>query len=178
MRDFATIERDLKLDRFIASELGTLYVADDDRGVPKLMVRRFDGDASPSLIKPYVGIVRGCQDWVDGHGLAGQVRIEQPAEVGVDFVARPYHIYTTSLWSYDEDSHPPEPPPELAPMRRKLRQAMGGSSDPRDAILERVLARSLLEPSGKTIFKTREDRFLVVEPKIDRADVEEWANLG
>jgi hypothetical protein len=178
MRDFATIERDLKLDRFISTALGTLYVADDGRGVPRLMVRRFDGDASPSLIGPFVDIFRRSQDWVDGHGLAGLIRIEQPTEVGVDFVARPYHIYTTSLWSFDEDSRPPEPPPELAVMRKKLRQAIGKSSDPRDTILERVLTRSLLEPSAKTIFTTREDRFVVVEPKIAPADVQGWSTLG
>ena len=42
--------------------------------------------------------------------------------------------------------------------------------------VRRGIVTGLLGPSGKTIFDSREDRFLVVEPKISREDIEEWSS--
>lgn len=44
-------------------------------------------------------------------------------------------------------------------------------------ILKAVLARSLLEPSSKTYFNEDEERFIVVELKPTREEVERWARL-
>ena len=62
-------------------------------------------------------------------------------------------------------------------MREALREQIGKSRDPKDVIIERVLRRSLLEPSEKTIFDSDEDRFVIVDPKIRREDVDAWAAL-
>lgn len=179
MRTFTDIERDLGLKRFLASQLGTLYFVPFAPEAPRVIVRRFDRDLDPALIGAYVDLVGAAQEWVERRPeLERLVRIEQPTEVGADFVARPHHTYYTSTYAYEEWDDPPEPPHELGVMRAALRSALAEPHDDRDRILGRVLARSLLEPTGKTVFDEGEGRFVVVEPKLTREDVESWAGLG
>src|SRR5207249_572651 len=95
-----------------------------------------------------------------------------------DFVARPYHIYHGSMRAYVEWEDPPEPPEELEKMRGFFRGAIGEPAKPRDVIVETVLARTLLEPTGKTYFDEIKRRFIVVEPKLISDDVQHWAALS
>jgi hypothetical protein len=71
-------------------------------------------------------------------------------------------------------------PPELDEMRKAVRAAMSrdGADLDRDgqAVVERVVTASLLEPTGRTYFDEI-DLFVVVEPKIDAADVRDWVDL-
>jgi hypothetical protein len=179
MRTFDDIERDLGLRRFLASPLGTLYLAPESANGPRLMVRRFEDGSPGATARSYAGLVGAARDWVrDRPHLARLVRVEQPVEVGSDFVARPFHVYLVRTKSYLEEN-PPDVPEELEEMRRIFRDEVGRSPDPRDAIVERVLARSILEPSGKTYPGEPEDgttgtQFVIVDPKLTRQDVGEW----
>jgi hypothetical protein len=181
MRAFADIERELGLKRFLWSELGTLYFVPQAANGPKIMVRRFDGEAPPGLVGPYAELVKAAQEWLDERAHLGRlVRVEQPVEVGTDFIARKFHVYTVRTNSYLDPENPPEPPEELEQIREIFREEAGQSDDPRDVIVERVLARSILEPSGKTYPGEPEDgsagtQFVIVDPKLSRQDLEEWA---
>src|SRR5262245_41753817 len=149
MRDFATLQNATQLIRHGQALFGTIYYSTNDRGLPLLMVRHFDHDASPATARTFADINKASGDWIGRHGLSDLIRIEPVSEIGTDFIVRPFHVYTTSLRSYVEDSHPPSPPEELQPMRDRLRAQVGKSLEAKDVIVERVLARSLLEPSGK-----------------------------
>lgn len=96
-------------------------------------------------------------------------------EIGVDFVARRFHATYTPIRRFDQpdefDDHAPFP--ELIAMRDALRRNLDTSSG-RDAILERILRRTLLEPTGRLYFHLGLDRFVVVEPKIDANDLLQW----
>ena len=190
MRDFSEIQAALGLKKLIGSQLGTLYLPLPESGEPRAMVRHFDRDLPPSLAEAFADLGRASQAWINRHPeIAGLVRVEQPIEVGRDFVARLHHVYSTSTRSYlgddpvedDDDEeyeyHPPEAPPELERMRSAFRAAIGASDDPRDAIVEAVLARSVIEPSGKTFFDEQEGKFIVVEPKPLVEEVQRWAAL-
>jgi hypothetical protein len=178
MREFSDVQRELGLQKFLASPLGTLYFVPSAPGSPRVIVRHFDGELAPELVPAYADLVRATQEWVERRPeLAELIRVEQPTEVGTDFVARPHHTYGTSIDAYEEWEDPPQPPPELDRMRRALREALEGPGDEKEAIVGRALARSLLEPTGKTYFKESEGRFVVVEPKVTREDVERWAAL-
>src|SRR5204862_6903125 len=114
----------------------------------------FDNQLGPELFAAYVDLVRATSAWLlENPRLAELVRVEQPMELGTDFVARPHHTYYTSTDAYTRAEDPPRPPAELAEMRSLLRAVFGEPpADAREAIVRRVLARSLLEPSGKTYY--------------------------
>lgn len=178
MREFAEIRAELDLHKFLESPLGTQYSSQFKPPHPFVIVRHFDANLSPEEIVPYVELLRAAHDWVVRRPeLARFVQIELPIEVGRDFVARKRHVYYTSTRSYTEDEpSAPEPPPELAQMRAVFLGLAGKSANPRDGIVERVLARSLLEDSGKTY--EGESGFVVVEPKLTVEDVRRWMALG
>ena len=95
---------------------------------------------------------------------------------------RAYPVYLTGTDAYEFSDEAPVPPPELETMRHVVRDALAasssGSSGEREAIITRVVRRSLLEPTGRTYFNEADDLFIVVEPKITTADVREWAALS
>ena len=180
MRTFADIQRELGLRRFLASELGTLYFGLESAAGPQLMVRHFDGEAPPSLVGAYAEIVKAAQEWLDERPqLARLVRVEQPVELGTDFIARPFHVYLVRTNSYLDAENPPPEPEELAEMRQIFHDEAGQSRYWQDVIVERVLARSILEPSGKTYPGEPADgspwtQFVIVDPKLTLADLQEW----
>lgn len=147
------------------------------------MVRRFDANASTALVRAYADIVESAQAWLNERPhLARLVRVEQPTEVGSDFVARKFHVYLTRTNSYDGSPEAPEVPEELEQMQTIFREEAGHPWDSRDAILERILSRSILEPSGKTYPGEPLDgspgtQFVIVDPKITRQDLDEWLRL-
>lgn len=178
MRDFATLRRELKLKPFLENPLGTLYISPEVPGTPRLIVRHFDGGLPSTLAGPFVMLLRSAQQWLEHNPeLKRLVSIEQPVEVGSDFVARKHHIYGVSLSSYTEWDEPPTPPPQLARMQKTFREALGKSTDPKDVLLEKVLARSLLEATAKTYFDDDEERFIVVDLKPTADEVKRWATL-
>lgn len=179
MREFADIQQALGLKKFLGSPLGTLYFVPVAPNAPRLMVRHFDRDLPVALVGPFAELVRAVQQWIERHpALARLVRVEQPIEVGRDFIARKHHTYYTSTDAYVDWEDPPEPPEELKQMRSAFRAAVGQASEPQDTIIEAVLARSLLEPTGKTFFDEEDGLFIVVEPKPTREDLERWAALA
>ena len=72
----------------------------------------------------------------------------------------------------------PEIPDELELMRDAFRAAAGASDDPMDALVESVLARSLLEPAGKIYFNELTGKFVVVEPRGSRDELQRWVDLA
>lgn len=179
MRAFSTVRQELGLRRFLASPLGTLHLVPFKPRGPRVMVRHFDAELPAELVQSYVNLTRAVHQWVAARPeLKSLIRIEQPTEVGVDFVARPHHIYHTSIRSYDDWEDAPEQPPELEQMRRALRTAISERRSEKEVIIGQVLARSLLEPTGKTYFHEGEGCFIVVEPKLTRQDVERWAAMS
>lgn len=179
MRTFADIRHELGLEKFLASPLGTLYITPDVPGQQDVIVRHFDSELPSALAPAYAEVMRAAQRWVEARPeLERQIRVEQPIEVGSDFVARPHHVYVTSTRAYAEWEDPPTPPRELATMRATLTAALQEPANERDRIVGEVLARSLLQPTGKTYFHEGEGRFIVVEPGITRRDVERWASGG
>ena len=180
MRAFSEIRTELGLKEYLPSPLGTLYFNPTfirTLSAPGILVRHFDSKVAPALTQAYVSFMRALQDWVgERPELAYTIRIEQPIEVGSDFLTRPYHMYYTSTRTYVQSDDPPETPEELEEMRRDLRAAIAeDAANPRDALITRVLTRSLLEPTSKTYFEGPE--FIVVEPEFTPEDIEQWARL-
>ncbi len=179
MRAFADIRQSWGLKKFLASELGTLYFvpATGSPGSRRVIVHHFDRALSPSLARPYADLIVATARWVRQRPeLDELIRVLEPEEVGLDFVARKHLTYYNSLDIYDLPDAGVEEPPELDEVQRRLRVATAEPTGERDAVIGRILVRSL-EPTGKTYFDEIEGRFIVVEPKLTREDVESWARL-
>lgn len=175
MRSFSEIQEALGLKKFLSSELGTLYFVPYSLGSPRLIVRYFDSELKPESVSGFVDMLSSCQGWVEAlPGLAEFVRVEQPSEVGLDFVSRPHHTYYTSTDSYVEEYDPAEAPPELELMRKIVRESMSGLGGAKGKIIEKIMKRSLLEPATKTYFNSDEMKFIVVEPRFLVSEVEAW----
>jgi hypothetical protein len=169
---FADVEQRLGLKKYLSSPLGTLYFNASDQ----VLVRRFDGALPPALREAYTDLTAAAQRWIDRHPRVAELaRVQQPTEVGTDYVARPLFAFTPTGTYYDLDA-PADPPAEWV----RLFAAVGAVPppvDPRDAIVANVVRRSLLEPNGKTYFDAGEGRFVVVEPRLSAEDVRSWADL-
>lgn len=181
MREFADIERELHLMKFTDSTNGTLYCVPVAPGAPRLIVRRFDGDVPPALVPAYASMLAAAAAWIAADPeLAALVRIEQPAEIGREYIAR-RHFNATSLDAFletDPEEDPPEAPPELARMQARFRTHAEAATGAREAVLASVLARSVLERSLKTFFDHDAEQFVVADLKPTRAELERWRALG
>ena len=178
MRDFDQIRRELSLVNFVGSSNGNLFVVPVAPGAPRVVVRRFDRELPAGLIPAYASLLRAAGFWIERDPvLARVVRVEQPTEIGLDFIARPHHL-GTPLSSYSDDEDPAEPPDEFAPMQSRFRALTAAASEPRDTLVAEVLARSILEPSGKTFYSFPESKFVVADIKPTRGELERWAGLS
>lgn len=180
MRKFNDIQQELTLKKFLDSASGTLYFVPYAPGRPRVIVRHFDSQLPASLIPPFVSLTRAAQNWLMEYPpLNSLVRVVQPQEVGLDFIAREHFTYYTSTESYELDEESlPEQPDELAVMRASFRNACVAADDSPITIVETVLARSLIEPTGKTFFHEGERCFIIVELKPSREELESWMKIG
>ncbi len=181
MREFTNIERELNLMKFTDSKNGTLYCVPADPGAPRLIVRHFDGDLAPALAAVYVDILATAAAWIaEDPELATLVRIEQPSELGHDFIAR-RHFNATTLDAFletDPEEDPPEPPPELARMQTRFRDRANAAGGPREALLTSILARSILERSLKTFYDYDAEQFVIADLKPTRDELKRWEALA
>lgn len=177
MRKFEEINFELGLVKYLASPLGTLYFVPPGTGAPRLMVRRFDSEISPNLIPTYVELINEIKNWIDRNNLSKWVEIDFPVEVGADFVARRNHTYYYSIQTYDESEYDIQPPKILTLMRKSVVNAFMGNADDTTRIIQDIVRRALLEPTGKTYFNETLGKFIVVEPPFKSEDLQKWHDL-
>src|SRR5262249_39318899 len=141
MREFADIERELHLMKFTDSRNGTLYCVPVAPGAPRLIVRRFDGEVPPSLVPAYAGMTVAASAWIAADPeLSKLVRIEEPTEIGREYIAR-RHFNATSLDAFletDPEEDPPDPPPELSRMQARFRERIKAASYAREVLLTSI----------------------------------------
>ena len=161
MRKFTDIAAERGLKLWLDKPKGTLYyrpTAYEDRVIP-LIVRHFDGEWTPDLVFPFGKLVREAQAWIERQpDLARLVRVEQPFEVGEDFVARKHYIYYTSTDAYDEwNENAPEPPPEFEEMRRIFDSARTQTSNKCERMIATVLSHSILRTERENILQRKRE---------------------
>jgi hypothetical protein len=175
MRTFSQLSEQLDLKPFLTAYVGRLYVP-RSYTAPRPLIRHFDTEHVAELVMPYVEVVTAVGAWVaDRPDVAELVEVEALTEIGVDFVARPFHVYYYSLSSYDD----PEEcdlvdviPPELTPMRERVSRHLDHDVSGRDELVQEIVAASLLGPSPTTIF--HDPKWLVVSPSVSVEQLERW----
>ncbi|NOT27870.1 MAG: hypothetical protein HOP16_17430 [Acidobacteria bacterium] len=173
MRTFNDIQRKLNLKKFVGSFNGDLFCTPVAPGVPRILVRHFNRGWPGELIPTYVAVLRETAAWIERDPqLASVVRVEQPTEIGQDFLALP-HRMGTPLSAYSDDEDPPEPPEELSAMQSRFRARLT-EVRPEDELIVRILGRSVLEPTGKTIYSFPEEKFIINDLKPTREELEQY----
>jgi len=180
MKTFDDLRASRSLERFLGGPMGTLYFDPTSTWSDRVLVRHFDSTYLPEDVAAYADLIKAVKDWVRGHFEVNTwVHLHEPIEVGADYLVRPYPMYQYSTDSYDGAAGSPPAPDELAQMQQAVRAALSQDQNPSGSaeVIARVVARSLLEPTGRTFFDENNRRFIVVEPKIDRVDVDEWVTM-
>jgi len=176
MRDFAELLREYSLIPLTESHAGDLYVPASPDG-PDLVVRHFARGLAPEMIPAFVELHRAAQHWIETDELLTSLaRVEQPAEQGRDCVARRFCRGTSlrTFMSTDPDDDRPESPDELAVLQERFQARASAVSTDQERVVAEVLSRSLLTPTAKTVYRPNEARFVVVELKVTRDDLERW----
>lgn len=74
-----------------------------------------------------------------------------------------------------EDEDYVESPELFEVMYNTISQELNKEICGKEAIIQRILKRSLLESTGKTIYESRRmNKFIIVEPKISLDDLNQW----
>jgi hypothetical protein len=177
VRTFDDIQSELKLVNYVGSSAGNLYIVPVAPGAPRIVVRHFDRDLSPAFVPSYTDMLQAAGAWIERDpALARLVRVEQPVEVGRDFIARRHHL-GTPISAYADEEDPPEPPEEMTTLKTLFSKRLAETSSPRDRLIAQVLARSILEPTAKTFFSERENRFVIADLKPTREELERWPTI-
>ena len=173
MRTFNDVRSELNLQKFVGSFSGDLFCVPIAPGAPRILVRHFNRDLSAELIPAYVALLREAEAWIERDPeLARVVRVDQPTEVGEDFIARP-HRMGTSLSAYFDDEDPADPPEELSAIQSRFLARLAEGIGPENELVARVLARSILEATGKTLYSFPEEKFIISDLKPTREELEQ-----
>jgi hypothetical protein len=174
--DFAEVRRRFRLAKYLSGELGTLYLTPCLPEVGYLLVRQLDSKVVPELLPAYVGLVRDAQQWIERYpSVAALARIQQPIEVGCDYLIWPKYPYTPTSNYYDLDD-PAPPPQEWALLFAALGDAPPPAT-PHDALVASVVRRTFMEPNVKVYFHGDEGRFVAVDLYLTHSDVSARAQL-
>jgi hypothetical protein len=156
-------------------ELGTMYFEPDATRDKMIIIRHLDNKLTVELLPVYVHLYHSIQQWISNNPEVNQyVFMPNLLEVGKDYFIRQYHVYGTSIRRYINHKEPIEPPDEFEDMVRVVSRELQAVPE-KEKIIARILRRSLLEPTSKTFFTSRYmKKFVIVEPKVTIADIEQW----
>jgi hypothetical protein len=156
-------------------ELGTMYFDPAATRNTITIIRHLDNKLTVEMLPVYVHLYHSIQQWIANHPEINQcVFMPDLIEVGEDYFIRPFHVYHVSTYRYFEEGEDYlEPEEEYEPMIEAVTKELGTASD-QEGVISKVLRRSLLEPTGKTFFKSRLGKYVIVEPKVTIADIEQW----
>jgi len=174
---FSDIEKKYQLRRFLRSSRGYLYIYGSTLK-DMMMIRHFNGELKPKYTQVFAEIVEMINQWVTSHKLLHEyVEVELVREVGEDFIILPFRKNYSSLGAieqWDDDLIPEE----LEIMRNILRSEIGNPGNEKEKIIEEILVRSLLEPSGKTYHNDLINKFVIIEPRITQEHLEKWSKIS
>lgn len=142
-------------------------------------VRHFPPPFAHEHVMGFVQILKQASDWVETAGLTDILYVEQPAEIGLDFVATPNigHPLFRSTFELDLGDEMMDRKEAYLARLPAVREKWNKLPDTgRSAILKRVIRRSVLEVSGKTYIESEQYKIVVYETVIDDQDVFMWVD--
>lgn len=180
LQSFKEIEQQSTLKRFISSPLGTLYFQPELSVAQQVLIRHLDGALTVELLPVYVDLYHAIKAWIKADITLSIYAASPEIEVGVDYIKWPFYAYHVSVFNYlqdPSDEHYVEPPELYTEMTEEVTDMLSQPMTGKDSILQRILRRSLLEPTHKTIYQEERLLFMLVEPKLTLEDLEAWKVL-
>ena len=180
MKSFEEVKSKITLIRYIGSEFGTMYFEPDLSRNNKVIIRHLDNQLTVELLPIYVELYNAVIKWIDDNPKVEKyVFMPSLLEVGKDYFIRRFYGYDIAISDYmdKEDEDYIEPPELFEEMRNFVSQELKEVSG-REGVIQQVLRKSLLEPTNKTIYEYRINKFIIVEPKILLTDLNEWKKLS
>lgn len=174
MKSFDELKKEVVLIRYIGSEFGTMYFEPDLPRDKETIIRHLDGKLTIELLPIYVELHNSIRDWINNNPAMREfVYMPDLLEVGKDYFIRPFYVYDIAIQDYFDKEDPIEQPILFEKMISAVSQELINAPG-KESIIQRILRKSLLEPSGKTYYNYRMNKFVIVEPKISLDDLEEW----
>jgi hypothetical protein len=175
MRSFADIQASEGLIRADDSELGPVYwlQADDHPGG---RVQVFDG---PEDRATYVAMHEHAHLWIHRdyeHDAWWVIDVDEPTEIGVDFVVMPRRI-GNSLASFVSTDDPADPPDRLAELHAVMPKLHAAASDPSDQLIARIVASRVDRADVNTIYVWADRRFYIQDLAPSREELRAWRAL-
>ena len=182
MKSFEEIKNEISLLKSsMGSEFGSKYI---DTSLPKnqmIVVRHLDTKKAIELLPIYKELYYALIKWIETNPIVQEYVFLPPLlEVGKDYFVRRFYVYYVSIRNYfDEEEDGYIEPPELFNKMRNAVSEKLSEVPGREGIIRQVLKKSLLEPTGKTIYEGRiMNKFIIVEPKISLEDLNKWKSLS
>lgn len=175
MRTFNELRASQELTRADDAALGPVYwtrsgVRDGGR------VRVFE---HPQDVGPYVAMHEYAHLWIHrdyDHDAWLVLDVDEPIEVGVDFVIMPRRVGNT-LESFVRADDPAQPPPRLGDLRAVVPKLVAAATDPADVWIANVVANRLAGPDLNTIYVWGEERFYIQDLAPSREELAAWQSL-
>lgn len=180
MQSFKELKEELELQKFLWSELGTLYFRPKVAWEDKVLVRHLDGSLTVQLLPVYVDLYHAIVKWIEKDITMSMYALLPPIEVGLDYIKRKFYVYNVDISNYlqaEGHEHYIEPPELYEEMVEETTALFDQPMEGKDKIIQGILRRSLLEPTGKTIYDDSRLIFILVEPKITLEDLENWQSF-
>lgn len=157
--------------------LGAKYANDYYSNNELIVVKNFGGVLTPKQVSIYYKIIQEFGKWVEQEGLTEYIFIEQPCEIGEDFIAIPnkQHMFfrsTSELEGEEELKHLKDAYQEaLKPIKISYSKL---SDFAKNQILKGVIKRSVFMSSWETYYSESQNKIIVFEPNILKEDILKW----
>ena len=178
MKSFEELRNEITLIRYLGSEFGTMYFEPKLPREKKRITRHLDNKLTVELLPAYEELYNAIIKWIDSKPKVKEyVFMPSLLEIGKDYFIRPFYAYDIAICDYmdTKDEDYVEPPALFEDMRNVVSQELNNEVSGRELIIHCILKKSLLEPTGKTIYDSRRmNKFIIVEPKISLDDLNEW----
>jgi hypothetical protein len=176
MKTFEELKNEIKIKRSAGGEceFGTMYFEPDAPSDRDVIIRHLDNKLTIDMLPVYVHLYHSIQQWIEIHPeVNSYVFMANLIEIGKDYYTRPFYEYHVSNRRYFDTYEPIEPPDGYEEMVQVVSKELGPASE-NEGVISKVLRKSLLEPTGKTFYTSRKKKFIIVEPKVTIADIEQW----
>jgi hypothetical protein len=175
MRTFADLRASEDLIRADDLELGPVYWTRTGER-PGGRVRVFDGADDRAT---YVAMHEHAHLWIHRdyeHDAWWVIDVDEPVEVGSDFVVMPRRIGNT-LASFVSTDDPADPPERLAELRALVPKLVAAASDAADQLIAGIVASRVAGPDTNTIFVWADQRFYIQDLAPSREELRAWRAL-
>ena len=180
MKSFEELKSEITLVRYIGSEFGTMYFEPNLPRGKKKIIRHLDNKLPAELLPVYEELYNSIIEWIEGKPkIEKYVFMPSLLDIGKDYIIRPFYVYDIAIRNYlDKGDEDYVQPPELFEDMKNVVSKELNDREGKEGIIHRVLRKSLLEPTGKTIYNNSMNKFIIVEPKISLTDLNEWRSQG